>query len=138
MEGLVRQLKLQYFGHLMWRADSLEKWKRHLWWERLKAGGEGATEDKMVGWHHWLNGHEFEKPHEIVEDRWAWHAIVHKVTESRTRLSDWTTMINLLALFTSYNLHIVKMHFLTKYRSLIEITGHAAQFCLCIVQESSQ
>ena len=52
-------LKLQYFGHLMWRADSLEKtltlgkiegWKQ-----------KGMTEDKMVGWHHRLNGHEFEQ-----------------------------------------------------------------------------
>ena len=35
-------------------------WKRPRCWERLKTGGEGATEDEMVGWHHWLNGHEFE------------------------------------------------------------------------------
>ena len=110
-----------------WSSNTLATWCKELthwksgkdtWWERLRAGGEGATEDKMVGWHHWLNGHEFEKPHEIVKDRWAWRAIVHEVTESGTRLSDWTTMIDSLALFTSYNLHIVKMHFLTKYRSL--------------------
>ena len=52
LEGLM--LKLQYFGHLMQQADSLEK---TLMWERLIAG-EGATEDEMVGWHHQLNGHE--------------------------------------------------------------------------------
>ena len=52
-------LKLQYFGHLMRRADSLEK--------TLDAGKDGgqeekqATEDEMVGWHHWLNGQEFEQ-----------------------------------------------------------------------------
>ena len=51
------ELKLQSFGHLMWRTDPFEK---TLLLERLKAGGEGTTEDKMVGWHHWLNGHEFE------------------------------------------------------------------------------
>ena len=50
-------LKLQYFGHLMWKADSLKR----LWcWERLMAGEE-ATENEMVGWHHWINGHEFEQ-----------------------------------------------------------------------------
>ena len=54
----VLQLKLQYFGYLMQRADSLEK----TWcWERLRAGGNRVTEDEMVGWHHWLNGHEFEQ-----------------------------------------------------------------------------
>ena len=36
-------------------------WKRPRSWERLKAGGEGATQDETVGWHHWLNGHEFEQ-----------------------------------------------------------------------------
>ena len=53
LEGLMLKLKLQYFGDLMWRTDSFE---RPWYWERLKAG-EG---DAMVGWHHQLNGHEFE------------------------------------------------------------------------------
>ena len=54
LEGLKLKLKLQYFGHLMRRADLFEK----TWcWERLKVGGEG---DEMVGWHHRLNGQEFE------------------------------------------------------------------------------
>ena len=54
LEGLMLKLKLQYFGHLMWRADSYEK--------TLMLGKieKGATEDEMVGWHHLLNGHEFE------------------------------------------------------------------------------
>ena len=51
------KLKLQYFGHLMRRADSFEK---TLMLERLRARGEGVTEDEMVGRHHLLNGHEFE------------------------------------------------------------------------------
>ena len=59
LEGLMLRLKLQYFGHLMRRADSLEKtltlgkiegWKQ-----------KGMTEDEMVGWHNQLNGHEFEQ-----------------------------------------------------------------------------
>ena len=55
LEGLILKLKLQYFGHLMRRTDSLEK---TLMLERLKAGGE---RDEMVGWHHQLYGHEFEQ-----------------------------------------------------------------------------
>ena len=41
-------------------CEELTHWKRPWCWERLKAGGEGMTEDEMVGWHHWLHGHEFE------------------------------------------------------------------------------
>ena len=51
-------LKLQYFGHLMGRADSLEN---ILMLERLRAEGKGVIEDKMGGWPHRLNGHEFEQ-----------------------------------------------------------------------------
>ena len=57
LEGLMLKLKLQYFGHLMRRVDSLEK---TLMLGGLGAGGEGATEDEMAGWHHRLDGHEFE------------------------------------------------------------------------------
>ena len=59
LEGLMLQLKLQYFGHLMQRTDSLE--------ETLILGKiegrrrRGHQEDEMVGWHHRLNGHEFEQ-----------------------------------------------------------------------------
>ena len=56
LEGLMGKLKLQYLVHLMWRADSLKKpWC----WERLKAGGEGDNRG-WDGWHHRLNGDEFE------------------------------------------------------------------------------
>ena len=55
-EGLMLKLKLQYFSHLMQRTES---WKREWCWERLKAGGEGMTEDEMVGWHHQCDGREF-------------------------------------------------------------------------------
>ena len=52
------RLKLQYFGHLMRRVDSLEK---TLKLGKIEAGGEGTTEDEMVGWHHQVDGHEFEQ-----------------------------------------------------------------------------
>ena len=47
---------------------------------------KGMTENKMVGWHHWLNGHEFEQTWGIVENRGAWHAAVHGVAKSQTQL----------------------------------------------------
>ena len=60
LEGLMLKLKLQYFGHLMQRADWLtgkdcdagKDWRQE---------EKGTTEDEMVGWHHWLNGHEFKQ-----------------------------------------------------------------------------
>jgi len=57
LEGLMLKLKLQYFGHLMQRVDSLEKTLMLQDWGQET----GATEDEMVGWHHRLNGHEFEQ-----------------------------------------------------------------------------
>ena len=59
MEGLVLKLKLQYLGNLMWRANSLEK---TLMLGKIEGRRrKGKTEDKMVGWYHQLNGHEFEQ-----------------------------------------------------------------------------
>ena len=46
------------------------------------------TEDEMVGWHHQLNGHEFEKTPEMVKDREGWCAAVHRVTKNQTGLTD--------------------------------------------------
>ena len=57
LEGLMLKLKLQYFGHLMGRVDSLEK---TLMLEGLGQEEKGMTEDEMAGWHHQLDGHEFE------------------------------------------------------------------------------
>ena len=56
LEGLM--LKLQYFGHLMRRCDSLEK---ALMLGKIEGRRRGTTEDEMVGWHHRLDGHEFEQ-----------------------------------------------------------------------------
>ena len=63
LEGLM--LKLQYFGHLMQRADSLEK---TLMLGKTEARRRRGRQDEMVGWHHRLNGHEFVQIQEIVKD----------------------------------------------------------------------
>ena len=57
LEGVILKLKLQYFGHLMLRVDSLEKTDAGRDWGQEE---KGMTEDEMAGWHHWLNGRESE------------------------------------------------------------------------------
>ena len=58
LEGLMLKLKLQYFGHLMWRTDSLEK---TLMLGNIEVGRRRRRTDEMAGWHHRLDGHEFEQ-----------------------------------------------------------------------------
>ena len=57
LAGLILKLKLQYFGHLMWRTDSFAK---TLMLGKIEGGRRRGQQDEMVGWHHQLNGHEFE------------------------------------------------------------------------------
>ena len=81
---------------------------------------KGTTEDEMVGWHHWLNGHRFEQTPGDGEDRETWHATVHGVAESQTQLSDWTTKASSQEAWWSVKL---SFHFCWGYKNSIRSTG---------------
>ena len=81
-----------------WSANMLATWCKELsHWKRSWAGKDwgqeekGAAEDEMVGWYHWLNGHESEQTLGDNERQEALHAAVHEVTKSRTQPRNWTT-----------------------------------------------
>ena len=102
LEGMLLKLKLQYFGHLMWRVDSLEK--------TLMLGGIRGRRRRERPRMRWLDGimdlmdMSLSELRELVMDREAWHSAIHGVAKSG---HDWVTELNWIYIFATFSLFIL-------------------------------
>ena len=95
LEGLMLKLKLQYFGRLMRRSDSLERPDAEKDWRQEK----GTIEDEMVGWHHRLDGHESEQAPGVGDGQESLVCCGPQGRKNWKRLSDWTELKRKMNLF---------------------------------------
>ena len=117
LEGLLLKLKLQYFGLLMWRIDSFEKTLILGDWRQEK----GMTEDEMVGWHHQLNGHEFEQTLGVGDEQGSLACCSPLGYKASMQLSDWSEL-NWTEVVAPGNM---------RFSSLVDAGG--TSFCYCSV-----
>ena len=129
LEGLMLKLKLQYFGHMMWRTDSLEKTlmlgkiegRRRRWQQRIR-WLDGITDSMDMS---------LSKLQELVMDREAWRTAVHGVVRSWTRLSDWTDSSHLPANKPIWEIICFNWHDICKHNFKVLVQWHLvhSQWC---------